>query len=587
MEGWSGMSIIKTLEHKYALSEKGAKDMIKACGACALANIILMMPVGLLYFFISDMINGISISGGRLAFYIIGIVAALAAIYETAHFQYNSTFLATYCESGVRRVTIAEKLRKLPLSFFGKRDLTDLTNAIMGDCAIMETASSHWIPELIGSVISTCIVAVSLFFFNVKMAAAALWVLPIAFMIVGFSAKVHHHLGKKAMEAKLACSDGIQECLENVRELKSNNYENEYLKGLKAKIAEVEKRTIFTELGASAFVTSAQLILRIGIATTALVGGKLLVSGEINILTFFMFLLVVSRVYDPMIAALQNLLAIISVDVNADRLNEILEQPIRTGTDKLTNKGYDICFDNVGFAYEKGGKNVLNGVSFTADQGEVTALIGSSGGGKTTVSRLAAGFWDIDSGKITVGGMDISKVDPETLMSLYSIVFQDVTLFDNSVMENIRIGKKDATDEEVYAAAKLANCDSIIEKMPDGYNTRIGENGCELSGGERQRISIARAFLKDAPIILLDEATASLDVDNETLIQQSLSKLIQNKTVMIIAHRMRTVANADKIVVLKDGIIAESGSPDDLEKQNSLYAHMRELQTQAQNWTME
>lgn len=580
------MSLIKSLQHKYALSETGAKDMIKACVSVIFSDLALMLPVGILYKLVSDLVNKTEFTGEKIAFYVISCVAALLVVFITTGIQYKATFFTTYKESGVRRVTLAEHLRKIPLSFFGKRDLTDLTSAIMSDCAMMETASSHWIPQLIGSLISTVLIAISLFFFNVKMAAASLWVLPVALVIVLFSSKLNQALSKKRNDAALRCSDGIQECLESMKELKSNNYEEKYLVTLREKICEVEERTIFTELGASIFVTSAQMLLKLGIATTALVGGKLIVSGDISILTFFMFLLVVSRVYEPMNVALQNVIAIVSLSVRTDRMNEILEQDIQTGKDTIDNKGYDISFENVEFAYDKSEK-ILSGISFTAKQGEVTALIGPSGGGKTTVSRLAARFWDISEGRITVGGEDISKINPETLLSLYSIVFQDVTLFNNTVMENIRIGKKDATDEEVMEAAKLANCTEFISKMPKGFQTEIGENGCELSGGQRQRLSIARAFLKDAPIILMDEATASLDVDNETLIQESLSRLIKNKTILIIAHRMRTVANADKIVVLKNGKIAESGTPAELMSKGGEYASMVKLQTISQDWAME
>ena len=383
----------------------------------------------------------------------------------------------------------------------------------------------------------------------------------------------------------MACADGIQECIETVRDLKANNAEQAYLKGLEKKIRAVEHRSILNEFGLAAFVVSASLVLKLGIATVALVGAVLLMQGSLSVLTFFMFLLVVSRLYDPLQGALQNLAAVISTRTNIARMNEILDHPIQQGSDRLSNQGYDIVFDHVGFAYNTG-ETVLKDVFFTAKQGEVTALVGPSGGGKTTVSRLAARFWDINRGKITVGGMDVSRIDPETLLSLYSIVFQDVTLFDNTILENIRIGNKDATDEQVIAAAKLANVDEFAEKLPDGWHTNIGENGCELSGGERQRISIARAFLKNAPIILLDEATASLDVENETLIQTALSRLIEDKTVLVIAHRMRTVAGADKIVVLSDGTVAEEGSPKDLAEKNGVYAHMVKLQTESQNWKL-
>ena len=575
--------MIEKLMHKYALSKQGASDMIKAIISATISNIILMVPVALLYYLVRDYMAGNL--GDKVLFYVAGCLITFVLIGISTYIQYNATFLSTYVESGVRRVTLAEKLRKIPLSFFGKKDLSDLTSTIMNDCAQMETASSHFIPELFGACISTALIAVGLFFFDWRMAIAALWVLPVSFLIVGCSGKVQKSLNKKQMVLKMACADGIQECLENVRDLQAYNTQEDYMKGLTGKIKAVEKHAIVTELGTAVFVGSSQMILKLGIATVALVGGVLLAKGELDILTFFMFLMVVSRIYDPMQVSLQNLAAVIASGVQSDRLDEILSHEVQEGTNTMKHDGYDIEFSNVGFSYETGDV-VLKDVSFVAKQGEVTALIGPSGGGKTTVSRLASRFWDANRGSITVGGMDISKVDPETLMSLYSIVFQDVTLFNNTILENIRIGKMDATDEEVIAAAKLAHCDEFAEKLSDGWNTVIGENGSELSGGERQRISIARAFLKDAPIILLDEATASLDVDNETMIQESLSRLIKDKTVMIIAHRMRTVANADKIVVLKDGVVAESGTPSELDAKDGIYANMVKTQNLAADWAL-
>lgn len=576
--------MIKKLQKKYALSEQGAKDLIKGCLACVLQNLSFMFPVGLLYYLVSDLMN-VGVPGGKIPFYVAGCVVCIGLILLTTFFQYNATYFATYKESGIRRITLAEHLRKIPLSFFGKKDLADLTSTIMADCTFLEQSFSHFIPELAGSIISTVLISIGLLFTDWRMALAALWVLPVAFAIVGFSAKIQENLNQKAMDVKMACADGIQECIETVRDLKANNAEQAYLKGLEKKIRAVEHRSILNEFGLAVFVVSASLVLKLGIATVALVGAVLLMQGSLSVLTFFMFLLVVSRLYDPLQGALQNLAAVISTRTNIARMNEILDHPIQQGSDRLSNQGYDIVFDHVGFAYNTG-ETVLKDVSFTAKQGEVTALVGPSGGGKTTVSRLAARFWDINRGKITVGGMDVSRIDPETLLSLYSIVFQDVTLFDNTILENIRIGNKDATDEQVIAAAKLANVDEFAEKLPDGWHTNIGENGCELSGGERQRISIARAFLKNAPIILLDEATASLDVENETLIQTALSRLIADKTVLVIAHRMRTVAGADKIVVLSDGTVAEEGSPKDLEEKNGVYAHMVKLQTESQNWKL-
>ena len=568
--------MIQILQRRFALSRQGAVDLIKGCIACVFQDISFMLPVGLLYSFVIDLMNR-GVNGSRIAFYAVGALACLVLIFIVTYFQYNATYLATYVESGVRRVSLAEQLRKIPLSFFGKKDLADLTNSIMGDCATLETAFSHYVPALAGSLISTTLIAVCLFAYDWRMALAAVWVLPIAFVITFFSARIQTYFNRKSVEANVALESGVQECIESLQDLKANNAEKSYLKGLNKKIDYVEKRHIITELGTALFVVSSTLILKFGIATVALVGSVLLIRGEIDVPLFFLFLLVASRLYAPLEGALQNLAAVISTKPNINRMNEILDKPIQTGSNRLTNQGYDIVFDHVGFAYNTG-ETVLKDVSFTAKQGEVTALVGPSGGGKTTVSRLAARFWDIGKGKITVGGMDISEIEPETLLSLYSIVFQDVTLFNNTVIENIRIGRKDATDEEVIAAAKLANCDEFVVKLPDGYSSMIGENGCELSGGERQRISIARAFLKNAPIILLDEATASLDVENETLIQTALSTLIKDKTTLVIAHR------ADKVVVLSGGLVAEQGTPETLMNTGTIYPHMVKLQTLSRDW---
>ena len=576
------MSLVKTIQKKTASSKQGAKGIIKGIIACAFQNMAFMLPTTLLYFLVSDMLGG-GVQGGRITFYVVGCVICFALIFLTTWFQYNNTYFTTYEESGKRRLSLAERLRKLPLSFFGKRDLADLTSTIMSDCEVIEKSTSHFIPGLFGSLISTILIAAGLFVFDWRMALAALWVIPVSVLIVLLSYKVQDKVLVKFMTAKMSCADGIQEYIETVRDLKANNAEGNYLSGLKNKIKGVEKSNIKAELTTAVFVTGAGMVLKLGIATVALVGSALLVNGTLGVLTFFMFLLVASRLYDPMQAALQNLAAIIAMRTNVARMNEILEYPVQTGNDTLTNSGYDVVFDHVGFAYP-GGEVVLKDVSFTAKQGEVTALVGPSGGGKTTVSRLAARFWDIRKGKITVGGMDVAEIDPEKLMSLYSIVFQDVTLFDNTIMENIRLGKKGATDEEVMSAARLANVDEFAEKLPDKWNTNIGENGCELSGGERQRISIARAFLKDAPVILLDEATASLDVENETMIQSALSRLIKDKTVLVIAHRMRTVAGADKIVVLADGVVAEQGKPSELYNKNGIYARMVDLQSASGKW---
>lgn len=580
------MKMKEWLKHKYALSEQGAKDMIRACISVTFTNITFMMSAGILYTLIKDLLED-NLTTDRLPFYIGCSAAVLLLIAIANYVQYGATFFTTYRESGVRRTKLAETLRKLPLSYFGKKNVADLTTNIMGDCAQIETASSHWIPELIGAVISTSLVGISMFlFFDWRMVLASFWVIPVAFVIIITCSGLEKRAVRKNTAVKLALSDGVQECLESIRDLRANDAQDRYMEGLEQKIKTVEKMALFTELKMAVYVNSAAIILKLGIGTTAVVGGMLFADEEITILTFFMFLMLVSRLYDPMQITLQNFAAIIATGVQCERLDEVMSHPIQTGSEVLNNKGYDIEFEHVGFRYSDD-TDVLRDVTFTAKQGEVTALIGPSGGGKTTVSRLAARFWDVSEGTIRLGGVDVAGVDPETLLQKYSIVFQDVTLFNNSIMENIRIGRKGASDEEVIAAAKLANCEEFVSLLPNGYNTNIGENGSELSGGERQRISIARAFLKDAPVILLDEATASLDAENESAIQEALSRLIQNKTVLIIAHRMRTVSGADRIVVLKDGVVAEQGSPKELsEKPGSIYAGMVKQQLISQSWTM-
>lgn len=569
--------MIGKLMRRYALTRQGAIDFIKCTAITTLQNIMLMVPVALMYYLAADLINGTVPANHRYT-YIAGCVIILVVFGVVFFLQYNSSFFTTYRESEHRRINIAEKLRTLPLSFFGKKDLADLTSTILGDCTVLEHNFSHVMPQFFGAMISTVLIAISLFFFDWRMAFAALWVLPIALIIVGCSGNVQRGISRRKRNVAIAQADGLQEYLETIKDLKSYNAEESYLDGLKGKITALEKESFKAELGTAVFVVSASCILRFGIGTVALVGSVLLCSGKLDVLTFLMFILVVSRIYEPMQGTLMNLAAVIAQDVNVERMNEITDYPVQKGSDELDVKSYDIEFSNVSFSYDKNEK-VLCDISFTAKQGEVTALIGPSGGGKSTVSKLAARFWDVDGGSIRLGGKDISQVDPEKLLSAYSIVFQDVILFDNTIMENIRIGRKGATDEEVMQAAREAQCNEFIGRLPDGYQTVIGENGSALSGGERQRISIARALLKDAPVVLLDEATASLDAENETYIQKAISRLIKNKTVIIIAHRMRTVSGADKIVVIDGGHVAETGKPSELIKKNGIYAKMVRLQT--------
>ena len=577
----------KNFQRKYALTDQGVKNVKKGTFWTVIVNLVVMGGMSILYLLMYSLMGTFTddqpLPNAAL---LLGLVVVFLILSFVTHLQqYYATYGLVYNEVKSTRLSLAERLRKLPLGYFGKRDLADLTETIMGDVNRMEHVWSHVLGYLYGAYISTTIIAVCLLVYDWRLAIACLWGVPVAFGLLFGTRKISARTSERTKKAAIRVSDGIQEALENVREIRATNQEERYLAGLNQKIDDHEKVTIQGELGTGIFVNAASVIMRLGVATTILVGAGLILSGQIDFMLLFLFLLVITRVYAPFDQSLALIAEMFVSQVSADRMNEIYDTPTAEGAEVFQPKGHDIEFDHVGFAYQ-GGETVLKDVSFTAKQGQVTALVGPSGGGKTTVSRLAARFWDIDRGRITVGGMDVSKIDPEKLMSLYAIVFQDVTLFDNSILENIRIGRKDATDAEVIAAAKLANVDKFAEKLPDSWNANIGENGCELSGGERQRISIARAFLKDAPIILLDEATASLDVENETAIQEALSRLIKNKTVLIIAHRMRTVSGADRIVVLSDGAVAEQGSPAELLQAGGIFAHMVRLQTESRSWTL-
>ncbi|WP_278572450.1 ABC transporter ATP-binding protein [Fusobacterium ulcerans] len=566
----------------FALSNQGEKDLKKGILASAAANISLLFPAGLLLLSIRDLMTYIEKNGAYnisiLAYAGYSVVFS-AIILITHRIQYDSTYFSAYSESADRRVALAEKLRKLPLSFFGKKDLSELTITIMGDCTDLEHTFSHSVPQLFGSLISVTLVGIGLFVVNWKMALSAVFVFPIAIIITVGSKFLQDKMGKKKIDAKLAASDKVQEYLENIREIKSYNIEEKYLNDLDDSFFKIIKASLISELTTGTLIVSAQGILRLGFAAVTLTGIKLFLNGEIDFLVYLMYLFTISRLYDPLSVVLIQIGDIFNSLLTIKRMKDINDQKIQEGAKEFSCDNYDIVFENVEFAYNNNEK-VLNGISFVAEQGQITVLAGESGGGKSTAVKLAARFWDVTKGKITLGGVDISTVDPEVLLEKFSIVFQDVVLFNGTILENIRIGKRGASDEEVYMAAKAAQCDEFIKRFPLGYNTVIGENGSTLSGGERQRISIARALLKDAPIILLDEATASLDVENETLIQSALGKLIKNKTVLLIAHRMRTAASADKIIILKDGKIAEQGSPKNLMKIKGMYYKMVELQNQ-------
>lgn len=565
------------------------KDFMRGAGFCALANLMLMLPIVVLYFVASDFIGCLGDPAACLpsmAPYVVGIVAALAVMFVTQMWEYRATYTVVYKESARKRIAIAERLRLLPLSFFGKRDLADLTSVIMKDCSDQERLFSHTMPQIFGMGASTLVFAVMMFAFDWRLAASALWPIPVALVALLLTARVQKSHTAKKNAASLSFVDGLQEYLECHREIRSLNKVGAFQSDLGRRIDRFEREKIGAELAMGVAVCSAQGFLRLGIASVIVVGTMLLVAGRVDFLVFFVYLLAVTRVYDPINVILQAIAELMDMSLSLGRMRAIENEPIQTGHTSFEPQGYDVAFDDVGFAYADG-EDVLDGVSFTAREGQVTALVGASGSGKSTAVKLASRFWDVSSGAVFVGGIDVSTVDPETLLSAFSEVFQDVVLFDDTVRENIRLGKKNATDEEVLAAAKAARCDEFVERLPNGYDTLIGENGGRLSGGERQRISIARALLKNAPIVLLDEATASLDVENETHVQAALSELLQGKTVLVIAHRMRTVDNADKIVVLEGGRVVEQGSPAELrEKPEGRYRRMLELQRESAAWAL-
>ncbi len=573
-------------QRKYALTDQGVRNTKKGTFWTVIVNLVVMGGVSILYLvmsgFMGALTEGSPLPGSAI---VLGLLVLFALLSFVTHLQqYKATYGLVYNEVKTTRLSLAERLRKLPLGYFGKRDLADLTETIMGDVNRMEHVWSHVLGYLYGAYISTAIIAVCLLVYDWRLAIACLWGVPVAFGLLFGSRKIAARNAERTKKAAVRVSDGIQEALENVREIRATNQEERYLNGLNQKIDEHERVTIQGELGTGLFVNAASVIMRLGVATTILVGANLILSGSIDFMLLFLFLLVITRVYAPFDQSLALIAEMFVSQVSADRMNEIYDTPTAEGAEKFEPKGHDIVFEHVGFSYDE--KEVLHDVSFTAKEGEVTALVGPSGSGKSTCARLAARLWDISKGVIRVGGVDISTIDPEVLLRDYSMVFQDVVLFDDTVMENIRLGKRGATDEEVRAAAKAANCDEFVHRLPQGYNTPIGENGAKLSGGERQRISIARALLKDAPIVLLDEATASLDVENETRVQGALSRLLVGKTVLVIAHRMRTVEPADKIIVLADGRVAEEGTPAELMNKNGLYHRMVDLQRQSAGWRL-
>lgn len=576
------------LRDALALTEQGAKSLRRGAAVCALANVVLMLPVGVFYLVTGEFLAHLEDPATPLpllAPYLALIVAVLAVVFATQYWQYHATYSVVYQESARKRIGLAERLRVLPLSFFGKRDLADLTSVVMKDTADQERLFSHTMPQLFGTGASTAIVAVMLLVFDWRLALASLWPVPVAVIVLLATTRLQTAATRKKNAAALVLADGIQEYLESNREVRALNRTDDFLARLNGNVDAFERAKLASELTTGTAVSSTQTLLRLGTVTTILAGTALVAAGQCDLLVFFCFMLVVTRLYDPINLILQSTAELIDMRESLARMRAIEQEPAQVGSVDFAPQGHDIVFDGASFSYENG-EPVLTDVSFTAREGEVTALVGPSGSGKSTAAKLAARFWDVDAGHITVGGVDVAGVDPETLLTDYTEVFQDVVLFNGTVMENIWLGRREATDEEVLAAARAANCDEFVRKMAQGYDTPIGENGALLSGGERQRISIARAILKDAPIVLLDEATASLDVESESLVQEALSRLLVGKTVLVIAHRMRTVLGADHVVVLAEGRVAEEGTPAELLAAGGLFARMVSLQGSAADWKL-
>ena len=561
---------------RYAMSELGANNLKKAIFSRTILNFVKMFPPMLAFVFLFQYLSRIegikAVREFELMEYIAAIIVMGFIIFLVAGWDYTRLYTNVYSESANSRIDIANRLKKLPLSYFGKRDLSDLAETMMNDITLYEEIFSHAVPQLYATVISTAIISVMILCYNFKLGIAMLWVIPISILLFVLSKKRNKKLGDEWVKSNRAVYDDFQEKIDQIQEIKAYNLETKSLAEFDEKLAINKKNKIRLEFLGGISLAASNILLKLGMVTVAVVGAGMLIAGEINILVYIAFLILCTSIYLPIEGILTFMAMINTLDSVVGRIKEIKTMPIQEGKTEMQVNSYDIEFKDVHFGYDD--YSVINGVSFTAKQGETTALIGPSGSGKTTLTKLAARFWDINSGQILLGGEDISKVDPEILLKNFSIVFQDVTLFNASIKDNIKVGKKNATAEEILRAAKVARCDEFIKRMPEGIDTVIGENGERLSGGERQRLSIARAILKDAPVVLLDEATASLDVENESLIQEALSELIKDKTVIIIAHRMRTIRSVDKIVLLNEGKIEAVGTDKELYKTNQMYKKM-------------
>ncbi|MDR1013477.1 MAG: ABC transporter ATP-binding protein/permease [Coriobacteriales bacterium] len=576
------------LQKMLLLTDGGYKDLKKAAFACTLTNLSMILPLGALMLFIMELVKplmGDELSWQKMWLLFGAAVVGTFLVYLCQRNDYEKTYVVSYNQCEQTRVTVAEHIRRLPMSVFNSKNLSELTTNVMGDVATSEHVMSHIIPELIGNIISITAICVMLAIYDWRMALAIFITVPLAFGIIMLSRKIYGNVSKKHAAAKLAASERVQEYIEGIKVIRACNMDGERFGALESALREMMRLAMAMEVGTGVFVTGAQAVLQGGIGLTALVGATLLTGGQLGFVPFLMFLIIVVKIYAPVITVLTLLPELFYFQISLRRMSDLLTIEPMTGDEERKLTDFTVVCENVGFSYGAGAEPAISDLSVTIPSGSLTALVGPSGSGKSTVSRLIARFWDVDKGRITIGGVDVKTLDPEHLMSYMSFVFQDVTLFNDTILGNIRIGNMDATDEQVLAAAKAARCDDFVSRLPEGYSTMLGENGQTLSGGERQRVSIARALLKDAPIVLLDEATASLDPENEASIQEAISALIAGKSVLVIAHRLRTIAEADKIIVLDKGRIAEHGSHDELMGRNGLYRRLWTLQTESLGWT--
>ncbi len=583
---------MRNLKNFLMLTDKGYSDLKKAIAACTLTNLSLMLPfVVTIQIFVELLkpLMGQEIVWTNMWILLGAGVIGAVLVFLASKYDYKKTYVTSYIEAETTRITVAERIRKLPMSFFNTKGLSDLTTNIMADVSTTEHVLSHIIPQLCANAISITIVCTLLAIFDWRMALAIFFTLPLACAVIWGSKRSQNRLSEKVVVAKLKASDQVQEYLDGIKVIKACGLSGAKFSALDDALRMLKKLAIKMEFVTGVFVTGAQMLLQAGVGITVFVGTYLLTGGQIALIPLLMFFVIVVRIYGPILVEFTLLPELFHHRIATKRMRTLMTTPIMEGDTQKQLTHWNIDFENVSFSYNAQTPQedmVIKNMTMSIPSNAITALVGPSGSGKSTISRLIARFWDVNKGTIKVGGVDVKTLDPEHLMSYMSFVFQDVVLFNDTVYNNIRIGNMDASETEVLAAAKAACCDEFVRNLPDGYQTMLGENGCTLSGGERQRISIARALLKNAPIVLLDEATASLDPENEVLIQQAISKLIAGKTVIVIAHRLRTVAGADKIIVLDEGRLVEEGTHDTLMKKRGLYERLYRIQHESLGWSV-